>query len=163
MQLQYGPIDVFFTGKNDKGLWTSITDAEAKEKFGKGAGELKSANEVAGPKLILSEYYRDVFEMEPRAIERLTDLNDYWMPYVDDDSTYPVDCVYTAEELETIDLYKTDFENTVAENEGKWLKDGPPSDAEWEAYKDTLNNACGLEKLIAAYQAAYDRYVEAAE
>ena len=162
MQLQYGPKDVFFTGQDENGLWLSITEEEAQSKFGKGAGELKSANEVAGPKLILSDYYQTTFKMEDRAIERLTDLNEYWMPFVSDDETYPIDCVYTPDELETIDMYKTDFENTISENEGKWLKDGAPTDAEWEAYKATLTESCGLEELREAYQAAYDRYVEAA-
>lgn len=161
MQLLYGPKDVFFTGQDENGLWLSITEEEAQKKFGKGAGELKSANEVAGPKLILSDYYQTTFKMEARAIERLTDLNDFWMPYVTDDSTYPIDAVYTPDELETIDMYKTDFENTISENEGKWLKDGGPTDAEWEAFKATLTDSCGLEELREVYQAAYDRYMEA--
>ena len=33
MQLQYGPIGVFFTEKNEKGQWKSITDEEARAKF----------------------------------------------------------------------------------------------------------------------------------
>ena len=41
--------------------------------------------------------------MEDRAIERLTDLENYWMPFVDDATTYPIDCVFTSEELDTID------------------------------------------------------------
>ncbi|MBQ9643716.1 MAG: extracellular solute-binding protein [Lachnospiraceae bacterium] len=163
MQLQYGPIDVFFTGKDADGLWLSITEDEAQEKFGKGAGELKSANEVAGPKLILCDYYKTTFKMEDRAIERLTDLENSWMPYVTDDTVYPVDCVFTADELETIDMYKTDFQNTVAEYEGKWLKDGGPTDEEWEAYKAVLTDSCGMEELKKVYQEAYDRYAQAAE
>ena len=163
MQLQYGPKDVFFTGQDENGLWLSITEDEAKAKFGKGAGELKSANEVAGPKLILSDYYKTTFKMEDRAIERLTDLENYWMPFVTDDTVYPVDCVFTADELDTIDMYKTDFQNTVAEYEGKWLKDGGPTDAEWEAYKSVLTDSCGMDELKDAYQAAYDRYAEAAK
>jgi putative aldouronate transport system substrate-binding protein len=99
--------------------------------------------------------------MEDRAIERLTDLYDFWMPYVDSTTTFPVDCVYTSEELDTIDMYKTDFENTVAEQEGLWLKNGGPTDAEWESYLDTLKNNCGMEKLQEVYQTAYNRYVEA--
>ena len=161
MQLQYGPKDIYFTGQDEDGLWLSITEEESQAKYGKGAGELKSANEVAGPKLILSDYYQTTFKMEPRAIERLTDLNDYWMPYVTDDSTFPIDAVYTADELETIDMYKTDFENTIAENEGKWLKDGGPTDEEWEAFKSTMTDSCGLEELRDVYQAAYDRYMKA--
>ena len=161
MQLQYGPIGTFFLEKNDNGLWKSITEAQAQEKFGKGAGELKSTYEVAGPKLILSNYYSDVFEMEDRAIERLTDLYDYWMPQVADTTTYPIDCVFTQDELETIDMYKVDFQNFVAENEGLWIKNGGPTDEEWAAYKDKLVNSVGMEDLLKVYQDAYDRYAEA--
>ena len=161
MQLQYGPIGVFFTGQDENGVWNSITEEEAQEKFGKGAGELKSTYEVAGPKMILSSYYHDYFHMEDRAVERLTDLYDVWMPQVSDTSVYPVDCVFTQEELDTIDRYRTDFENTVSENEGLWIKNGGPTDEEWEAYKQTLVDNCGMDKLLEVYQAAYDRYTAA--
>jgi putative aldouronate transport system substrate-binding protein len=160
MQLQYGPIGVFFTGQDENGVWNSITEEEAQAQFGKGAGELKSTYEVAGPKLILSHYYNDTFKMEDRAVERLTDLYDYWMPQVSDTTTYPIDCVFTAEELETIDRYKTDFQDTVAENEGLWIKNGGPTDEEWEAYKQNLSASCGIDELLTVYQEAYDRYAE---
>lgn len=160
MQLQYGTIGTYFTKQDADGVWQSITDAEAKEKFGKTAGELKGEYEVYGPKLILSDYYSTTFKMEDRAIERLTDLNEFWMPHVDSAVTYPVDCVYTEDELDTIDQYKADFENTVAEQEGLWLKEGGPSDSEWEGYVAKLKESCGMEELLEVYQAAYDRYKE---
>lgn len=160
MQLQYGPIGTYFTEQDENGVWQSISDEQAKEKFGKSAGELKSEFEVYGPKLILSDYYNTTFKMEDRAIERLTDLYDYWIPYVDSTVTYPVDCVYTEDELDIIDRYKTDFENTVSEQEGLWLKEGGPTDAEWQTYVTKLKENCGMEKLLAVYQAAYDRYME---
>lgn len=161
MQLQYGPIDTYFTGQDENGLWQSVTDEEAQEKFGKSAGELKSEMEVAGPKLILSDYYANVFEMEPRAQDRLNDLYDYWMQFVDDTTCYPVDCVFTQEELDTIDRYRVDFEGFVAEQEAAWLRDGGITDETWAAYKDNLNSY-GMEQLLEVYQAAYDRYVETA-
>ena len=160
MQLQYGPIGTYFVGQDENGIWLSITDVQAREKYGKSAGELKSQLEVAGPKLILSNYYRDYFYMEDRAIERLTDLYDYWMPYVKDDSVYPVDCVFTQDELDTIDFYKSDFESAISEQEALWLKNGGPSDAEWDNYLKTLER-CGMSKLLEAYQSAYDRYAAA--
>ncbi|MBR6027915.1 MAG: extracellular solute-binding protein [Clostridia bacterium] len=160
MQLQYGPIGEWFTGQDEKGMWLSITEDECREKYGKSAGELKSQLEVAGPKLILSNYYNDYFYMEDRAIERLTDLYDKWMPYVADPSVYPVDCVFTQDELDEIDYLKSDFENAVAEQEALWLKNGAPTDAEWEAYKNTLNRY-GINTLLNIYQAAYDRYAAA--
>ena len=89
MQLQYGPIGTYFTEQDSNGLWQSISDEEAEAQFGKSAGELKGEWEVSGPKLILSDYYRTTFEMEPRAQERLNDLYDYWMPYVKDTTCYP--------------------------------------------------------------------------
>ena len=159
MQLQYGPIGTYFTEQDEKGMWISITDAEAKEKFGKSAGELKGVHEVYGPKLILSEYYNENFYMEDRAIVRLQDLANSWVdPYVKSMTTYPLDCVFTEEELDTIDRYKADFESAVSEQEALWLKDGGPTDEEWDAYVDMLINSCGMNELLAAYQSAYDRY-----
>lgn len=158
MQLQYGPIGTYFTKQDKNGVWQSITDKEARKKYGKSAGELKSEYEVYGPKLILSDYYKTTFKMEDRAIERLKDLEDFWMPYVDSTVTYPVDCVFTEEELDTIDMYKTEFENTVAEQEGLWLKEGGPTDDEWNSYVAKLKETCGMDELLKVYQAAYDRY-----
>ena len=66
-------------------------------------------------------------------------------------------------ELETIDTYKTDLQNTIAEYEGKWIKDGGPTDDEWEAYKTVLTDSCGLDQMKEVYQAAYDRYKDAAK
>lgn len=161
MQLQYGPIGVYFTEQDEDGVWKSITEDEAQEKYGKGAGELKGYYEVYGPKLILSDYYVENFKMEDRAIERLTDLYDYWMPQVADKTTYPIDCVFTKEDLDTIDMYRSDFETAVSEQEGIWLKEGGPSDEEWEEYKSRLSNTCGMDELLSVYQGAYERYKDA--
>lgn len=158
MQLHYGPIGTYFTEKDENGVWLSITDAESQEKFGKGSGELRGEQEVYGPKLILSDYYLTTFKMEDRAIERLTDLNEFWMPYVSSTTAYPVDCVFTGEELDDIDWYKADFESSVAEQEGLWLKNGGPTDEEWEKYIENLRKKCGMDKLLNVYQEAYDRY-----
>ena len=158
MQLHYGPIGTYFTEKDENGVWLSITDEESREKFGKGSGELRGEQEVYGPKLILSDYYLNTFKMEDRAIERLTDLNEFWLPYVDSKTVYPVDCVFTGEELDDIDWYKADFESAVSEQEGLWLKNGGPTDAEWESYLENLRKKCGMDKLLKVYQEAYDRY-----
>ena len=158
MQLQYGPIGVYFTEKDEKGMWKSITDEESRAKYNKSSGELKAQSEVAGPKLILSEYYNEYFYMEDRAMERLADIYDYWMPFVKDDSFYPQDAVYTEAELDDIDFYRADFERAVAEQEALWIKNGGPTDEEWEAYKANLER-CGMSTLLQTYQTVYDRYV----
>lgn len=110
MQLHYGPIGVFFTEQDENGVWLSVSDEQSREIYGKGSGELRGGQEVYGPKLILSDYYLTTFKMEDRAIERLTDLSEFWMPYVDSTTAYPVDCVFTGRELDDIDWYKSDFE-----------------------------------------------------
>ena len=162
MQLQYGPIGVYFNEeKDDQGVYVSITDEEARAKYNKSAGELKSTYEVAGPKLILSEYYTNVFHMEDRAMQRLEDLQNFWFKYVDDFTYYPVDCVFTKEELDDLDLYRPDFESHVREQEALWLRDGGPTDAEWEAYKQDLVDTYGMNQLLEVYQNAYARYSSA--
>ena len=159
MQLQYGPIGVYFDEQKDaEGMYVSITNEEAQEKFGKSAGELKAASEVQGPKLILSEYYTNVFHMEDRALQRLDDLQNFWFKYVDDFTFYPVDCVFTQSELDDLDLYKPDFENHVKEQEALWFRDGGPSDAEWEAYKQDLIDTYGMNQILEIYKNAYERY-----
>ena len=89
-----------------------------------------------------------------------SDLKNFWMPFVEDPVSYPIDAVYSNEELEIIDLYKSDFESTVAEQEALWIRDGGPTDEEWEDYKTRLRETVGLEELLAVYQSAYDRYTE---
>ena len=162
MQLQYGPKGVYFTEQDENGMWKSITDEEARANFGKSAGELKGNYEVYGPKLILSKYYNENFHMEDRAIVRLNDLYYSWIePYVTSLSVFPIDCVYTQKELDVIDRYKADFESAVAEQEALWLKNGGPTDDEWNAYVKMLSKSCGMEKLLDVYQSAYDRYAAA--
>lgn len=158
MQLVYGPKDVFYTGQDENGMWISITNDEAVEKFGMSSGELKATHEVQGPKLVLSEYYSNVWHMEARAMERLMDIQNFWFNYVDEKVVFPGDIVYTSEELETIDMYKADFDAQVKEQEALWLKNGGPTDAEWEAYKQFLADSCGMDELLNVYQTAYNRY-----
>ena len=159
MQLQYGPIGIYFTEKDANGVWQVITDDAAREKFGKSAGELKGQYEVFGPRLILAEYYNNVFYMEDRATQRLHDIEEQWMPYVEAPVCYPNDVTFTAEELEVISRYKADFTSQVAEYEGTWLKNGGPTDEEWNAYLTMLEDNCGMSRLLAVYQDAYTRYL----
>ena len=161
MQLQYGPIGTYFTGQDEEGVWQSISDEDAQRKYGKSAAELKGVNEVYGPKLILSDYYGSTFALEDAAVIRLTDLYEIWMPYVEKKIAYPTDCVFTEEELDVIDRYKADFESAVAEQEGLWIKEGGPTDNEWDIYLKKLKEACGMEELQKVYQDAYNRYMEA--
>lgn len=159
MQLQYGPIGIYFTEKDANGVWQVIDDESARAQFGKSAGELKAQYEVYGPRLILPEYYNSVFYMEDRATQRLHDIEEQWMPYVQSPVAYPNDVTFTSEELETISRYKADFTSQVAEYEGTWLKNGGPTDEEWNAYLQMLEDNCGMSRLLSVYQDAYTRYL----
>ncbi len=159
MQLQYGPIGIYFTEKDENGVWQVINDDDAKAQFGKSAGELKAQYEVYGPRLILAEYYNKIFYMEDRATQRLHDIEEQWMPYVESPVSYPNDVTFTTDELEVINRYKADFVSQVAEYEGTWLKNGGPSDSEWNAYLEVLRDNCGMDRLLAVYQDAYTRYL----
>ena len=159
MQLQYGPIGVYFSEKDENGVWKVITEDEAQEKYGKSSGELKGQYEVYGPRLILADYYNNIFYMEDRATERLEDLMNEWMPYVESTVSYPNDINFTSDELEVISRYKADFVSQVAEYEGTWLKNGGPTDEEWDAYLQMLEDSCGMSRLLQVYQDAYDRYI----
>ena len=163
MQLQYGPIGVYFTEKDANGVWQTITDEAAQAEFSHSAGELKGLYEVYGPRLILPEYYNSVFYMEDRATERLQYLVNDWLPYVENKLTYPYDVTFTNDELDVISRYKADFVSQVAEYEGTWLKNGGPTDAEWNAYLTMLVDNCGMNKLLSTYQDAYNRYTAAQE
>ena len=61
MQLHYGPVGVYFTGQDENGMWMSITDDEAKRNTARAPENCATSMETYGPKLILAEYYRDVF------------------------------------------------------------------------------------------------------
>ncbi|MDE6259840.1 MAG: extracellular solute-binding protein [Oscillospiraceae bacterium] len=159
MQLQYAPIGIYFSEKDANGVWQVISEDAAQAQFGKSSGELKGQYEVYGPRLILPEYYNSVFYMEDRATERLENLMNEWMPYVDNTVYYPADVTFTNDELETISRYKADFVSQVAEYEGTWLKNGGPTDDEWNAYLQMLEDSCGMSRLLDVYQAAYDRYM----
>ena len=163
MQLQYGPIGIYFTEQDENGMWKSITDEEAQAKYGKTAGSLKAQYEVYGPRLVLPEYYDTVFELEDRAKERLQLLVDDWIPLAQNKNYYPNDVTFTQDELDIIDRYKESFVKLVAEKEGNWLKNGGPTDAEWDEYLTMLRDSCGMDKLLTVYQDAYTRYVNASK
>ena len=158
MQLQYGPIGIYFSEKDANGVWQVISDAEAQSQYGKSAGELKAQYEVMGPKLILPEYYNSVFYMEDRAEVRLKQMINDWLPYIENKNFYPADVNFTSEELDIISRYQPDFVSQVAEKEGTWLKNGGPTDDEWNAYLQMLEDSCGMSRLLDVYQTAYDRY-----
>ena len=67
--------------------------------------------------------------------------------------------VFTEEETNTINDYLSDLKALTEEKTAHWLTDGGIED-EWDDYVSAMDSM-GLQDVVAAWQAAYDRYVEA--
>ena len=65
----------------------------------------------------------------------------------------------TEEETNTINDYLSDLKALTEEKTAHWLTDGGIED-EWDDYVSAMDSM-GLQDVVAAWQAAYDRYVEA--
>lgn len=156
MQCIYGPIGTYWTDEPDENGCYSLRELAE----GETAGELKSKNEWIGPSEQLAEDYGTYYYMEDRAQERLDDLKNFWFQYVDSTEYYP-SVVYTEEEIETINDKLSDIKSMTEERVSHWLRDGGIED-EWDQYLSDLDNM-GLQDVIGAWQAAYDRYAAALE
>jgi len=151
MQAIYGPIGEFFAEKPDEnGVYKTKTLAA-----GETEGELKGKLELYGPTRQLSTDFGTYYNMEDRAQQRLKDLKDFWFQYVDNFEYYP-SVTYTLDETETINEYISDIQTLTSEQTAKWLTKGG-IDEEWDSYISQLNSI-GLQEVIKAWQAAYDRY-----
>lgn len=65
--------------------------------------------------------------------------------------------MFTADEQDVINTCLTDMRNYVSSMEVKFITGEADIDGTWEEYIKTLNKM-GMDKVIAAKQAAYDRY-----
>jgi putative aldouronate transport system substrate-binding protein len=65
---------------------------------------------------------------------------------------------FTADEQKVIDELRVDINNYANQNHAKWFVNGG-IDADWAAYTDRLSKM-GLDRFLAAYQSAYDRFVK---
>lgn len=154
MQAIYGAIGTYWAEEPDaNGCYSmrELTDGET-------AGELKSKSELLGPTEQLAEDYGTYYYMEDRAQERLNDLDNFWFNYVDSMEYYP-SVINTQEEIEIINDKLSDIKSMTEEKVAHWLRDGGIEE-EWDQYLADLDSM-GLQEVIGAWQAAYDRYQEA--
>ena len=154
MQAIYGPIGVYWDEEPDENGCYSMREL----KEGETAGELKSKSELLGPTEQLTEDYGTYYYLEDRAQERLNDLETFWFNYVDSTEYYP-SVTYTADEIEVINDKLSDIKALTEEKVAHWLRDGGIEE-EWDQYLQDLDNM-GLQEVVGAWQAAYDRYQEA--
>lgn len=154
MQAIYGAIGSYWSEEPDENGCYTMRDL----KDGETAGELKSKNELLGPTEQLTEDYGTYYYLEDRAQQRIDDIRDFWFQYVDSTEYYP-SVVFTEEETNIINDYLSDLKALTEEKTAHWLTDGGIED-EWDDYVSAMDSM-GLQDVVAAWQAAYDRYVEA--
>jgi len=149
-QVHWGPLGVVFE-KDAKGKLVNLPLPE-----GTNAGEFRQTVAVGAgaPGVITKEDLGVVVDLEPRAQQRMDDLEKYYMPYMEKEN-YP-SIFFEPEELDTINRIEPELLKYVNTQRGKFMVDGGV-DQEWDAYVQTLEKM-GLNELMEIYQTGLDRY-----
>ncbi|RNA67713.1 ABC transporter substrate-binding protein [Alteribacter keqinensis] len=149
-QINWGPEDdVFERDENGTLVWAELEE-------GVSMGEYRQLVAPNGPSVILAEHFGTVVEMDPRAKQRLLDIEEHYEPYAVDEK-YP-NIFFEPEELQRINRLQTDILNVVEEKQALWLMNGGVEE-EWDDFVEQLNQM-GLEELMEIYQDGYDRFYE---
>lgn len=147
-EANWGPIGETLQ-KDANGLLTQIPAAA-----GTSEGERRQKVAPGGPKANTAENFKTVVAPEPRAADRQKTVNENYKPFAGNDGYPPV--ALSTEELQQISSIETDSTSLVKQNIAKWIVSGG-IEQEWDGYVTQLKNI-GVEKMIAVYQQAYDRY-----
>jgi putative aldouronate transport system substrate-binding protein len=153
-QVSYGPVGETLV-ENADGV---LEQAELPE--GVNAGELrqKVALGAGAPHVLTREHFETVVLPEPRALERLIDLEEHYLPYAEPEN-YP-SVFFSVEELEEIGSIEADIKALVEQKRAEWITSGG-IEGEWDAYVSQLESM-GLDRLVEIWQAGYDRFSDAA-
>ena len=152
-QVSYGPIGETLEETAD-GVLEQATLPE-----GVNAGELRQqvALGAGAPHVLTREDFENVVLPEPRALQRLQDLEEHYLPYAEPEN-YP-SVFFSVEELEEIGSIEPDIKALVEQKRAEWISSGGVEEA-WDGYVSQLESM-GLDRLVELYQAAYDRFVDA--
>lgn len=151
-QIHWGPLDVVFE-KDANGKLVNLPLPE-----GTSAGEFrqKVAPGAGGPGVIAIEDLGKVVDLEPRAQQRVKDLEKYYDPYMEKEN-YP-SIFFNPDELDKINRIESELLKYANTQRGKFIVDGGV-DENWDSYVKTLEKM-GLNELMEIYQAGLDRYNE---
>jgi len=149
-QIHWGPLDVVYE-KDASGKLVNLPLPE-----GVSAGEFRQqvAPGSGAPGVISIEDLGKVVDLEPRAQQRAKDLEEYYLPYMEDEN-YP-SIFFEPEELDEINKIEPELLKYVNTQRGKFIVDGGVNE-NWDQYVSTLEKM-GLNKLMEIYQTALDRY-----
>lgn len=149
-QVRFGPIGVWYD-QDASGKLVGKTDLN-------NPGELRQSTAISnGIGLLLSEFTDKVDYVEPRALQRVNDSVEFYVPQMQKEK-FP-NIFFSEEELKVIDRLKPDISAYTNKMRAKWLLDGGV-EKEWDEFQATLKKM-GIEELLAAHQSGYDRYMAA--
>ncbi|MGG4128824.1 ABC transporter substrate-binding protein [Paenibacillus illinoisensis] len=149
-QIHWGPLDIVFK-KDENGKLVNLPLPE-----GTSAGEFrqKVAPGAGGPGVITIEDLGKVVDLEPRAQQRVEDLEKYYDPYMEEEN-YP-SIFFEPEELDKINRIEPELIKYVNTQRGKFIVDGGVNE-QWDSYLKNLEKM-GLNELMEIYQNGLDRY-----
>jgi putative aldouronate transport system substrate-binding protein len=152
-QVSFGPIGETLE-ENADGVLVQKELAE-----GVNAGELRQQVSLGAgaPHVLLREDFENVILPEPRALQRLRDLEETYLPYAEE-QFYP-SVLFTVEELQELADIEPDIKALVEQKRPQWIVEGGIDD-EWDGYVAQLKSM-GIERMVEIYQAAYDRFTAA--
>ncbi|MFH8253115.1 ABC transporter substrate-binding protein [Microbacterium sp. B2969] len=152
-QVSYGPIGETLV-KNEDGV---LVQAPLPEGVNAGEQRQKVAPGAGAPHVLTRDDFTNVVLPEPRALKRLQDLEDHYLPYAEPES-YPA-VFFSNSDLEELGSIEPDIKALVEQKRAQWIVDGSV-DEEWDAYVKQLDSM-GLPKLLDIYQSGYDRFAAA--
>ena len=152
-QVSYGPIGETLEENADGVL------VQAPLPDGVNAGELRQqvAPGAGAPHVLTRDHFENVVLPEPRALQRLQDLEEHYLPYAEPEN-YP-SVFFSVEELQEIGSIEPDIKALVEQKRAEWITAGGVEDA-WDGYVSQLESM-GLDRLVEIYQAGYDRFIDA--
>ncbi len=151
-QVSWGPIGVMLE-ENTDGVLQQIELPE-----GQSAGELRQKVAPGGPSVTLKEDFTNVVLPEPRASQRVADLEEYYLPWAEKE--YYPNVMFTNEETQEIAQIETEITALVDARRAQWIANGGV-EQDWDGYVAQLGSI-GLDRLVELYQGALDRFNAAA-
>jgi putative aldouronate transport system substrate-binding protein len=118
------------------------------------AGEYRIKVAPGGPTTITKDQFGTLVDMEPRAKQRLDELEKYYFPYQVKEN-YPF-VFLSAEDLDKVNQIETQLKEYTKQMKAKWLMDGGVEE-EWDGYLKKLDQI-GLKELMEIYQKGYDQF-----
>lgn len=148
-QISWGPLDIVYK-EDANGMLVNLPLAE-----GVSMGEFRQKVAPGGVSVTLKEDFGTVVDMEPRAKQRLKDIESVYAPYLAKEN-YP-QIFFTPEELDQINRIETDMKDYVNQQRAKFIVDKKALSNDWDSYVKTLKDM-GLDDLMKIYQDGLDRF-----